>query len=172
MLGRLLLQKGLKDFGFDSEKIEEIRFNQFEKPLLEGLSFSISHSKNMVVCALSQSARLGVDIEVDGKVKLNDLKSFFTDKEWSDITSAKNQRRRLFQYWTRKESILKAIGTGLAKLEDIHLLDEKRGFHKIRSDIWHFYELDLGKTCITTLCVDTHPIELKINPFSVGDSLI
>ena len=168
ILGRLMLKQGLLDLGFDEKKLEEVKYNNFQKPFLKGVSFSISHSKNMVLCAISKESKVGVDIEVDGKMKMNDLRSFFTEKEWEDIMGTKDRKKRLYQYWTRKESILKAIGTGLAKLEDIHLLDEKRGFHKSQNNLWYFHELDLGSTCTTTLCVDQKDIDVKIIPFRIN----
>jgi 4'-phosphopantetheinyl transferase len=167
ILGRLMLKKGLQDSGFPSDKLSTLYFNKYEKPLIKGVYFNISHSKDRVLCAISKNIAIGIDIEVEGRVKISDLRSFFTEGEWTDIMSADDKKKRLYQYWTRKESILKAIGTGLAKLEDIHLLDEKTGFHKSEKNRWHFHELDLGQNCITTLCTKQETTDIKIIPFSV-----
>lgn len=167
ILGRLMLKKGLTDLDIPSDKFSKLYFNKYEKPLIKGIHFSISHSKDRVLCAISKTIAVGIDIEVDGRVNISDLKSFFTETEWSDIMSAPDRKKRMYQYWTRKESILKAIGTGLAKLEDIHLLDEERGFHKSEKNLWHFHEIDLGQNCITTLCTNQKTTDIKIIPFSV-----
>ena len=167
ILGRMMLKSGISELGLKDSKFSELYFNKFEKPLIKGISFSISHSQSMVICALSKSVKVGIDIEVDQRLKLADLQSFFTEKEWQDIQNASNQKMRFYQYWTRKESILKAIGTGLAKLEDIHLLDETQGYHKSQNNLWYFHELNLGVNSTTTLCTSEVSPEIKLAPLRI-----
>ncbi len=82
------------------------------------LKFNISHSGNMAAFAFGHAASIGVDIE---KIKHDfdpiDLASGFFSKE--EITALKNrpnddQQRAFFRCWTRKESFIKAEGSGLS----------------------------------------------------------
>lgn len=91
------------------------------KPQLGGagaaLDISVSHSGERIVVAFARDMRLGVDVEriepelcvgdIAG-VALNDSESCHLTN-WDGIWGV----RQMLTYWTRKESILKAIGLGL-----------------------------------------------------------
>lgn len=92
--------------------------NEFGKPLLTNhcnLHFNISHSGNLIGCALSDHP-IGIDVE-----KCTDTfdpaiaERYFTRAETAFIQSL-NERRAAGFYciWTLKESYIKAIGKGLS----------------------------------------------------------
>lgn len=88
------------------------------------MSFSISHSGDVVLVALSHLGRVGVDVEVAGP--LDDLPSLmasvFSVRECHDVMSAQSAQERLsrfYRIWTRKESMVKALGIGLTGLDRI-----------------------------------------------------
>lgn len=166
VLGRLMLQQGLVDLGLSGELISKITFNENDKPGLEGIFFSISHSSHWVAMAISKTLPLGIDVElVRENVRLEDLRSWFSDDEWQSITEAPDPRRRLFTLWTRKEAVLKAVGGGLSKLADIHLIDETKAFFQSPSRLWYFHDVPLGKECITTLCTEAPQATVERRPF-------
>lgn len=114
---RLLLGKYLK---LDPRKIE-FEYTSYGKPYLSfenALNFNISHSGNMASFAFFQYQEIGVDIE---KIKddfdvLELAQNFFSKTE---ITSLEEQSkdmlpRAFFRCWTRKESFIKAEGSGLS----------------------------------------------------------
>lgn len=77
--------------------------------------FSLSHSKNRVACALS-NGNIGCDAEFIGKCDFRLAKRFYSDLEYSRISSLKTEEERTLEFykiWTAKESYLKAIGTGM-----------------------------------------------------------
>ena len=89
--------------------------NNYGKPYLksERLFFNISHSENYLVIATSLNLELGIDIEEkDIELEYERLKkNVLTKKEYSEISI--DNKFDFLQIWTRKESVLKAIGKGL-----------------------------------------------------------
>lgn len=115
MLGRLLLKHGLEKNNL-SFSDRQLVFSSFNKPLLKDNSFqfNISHSGEVVVCAITDVAEVGIDIELIKPINLSDFKSQMTAKEWAEINSAKVKDLAFYDYWTQKEAALKAIGKGLS----------------------------------------------------------
>lgn len=155
VLGRLLLRRALTDHGFDPEMIEQIRYSEHDKPLLTGCSFSISHAGHLVACAFSRTEIVGLDVEVLRELHLPDLRSWFAEQEWEDIQAAADPRRRLLLYWTKKESVLKAVGGGLSVLEAIRLLDGQTARYEPAGTTWRLRELALHEWAVATLCTES-----------------
>ena len=96
----------------------------FGKPSLADspLSFNLSHSEGLALCAISAHGQLGVDVErirpiVDGD---SIVARYFAPAEAADYV-ALGERDRLaafFSTWTRKEAFLKATGLGLQRALD------------------------------------------------------
>lgn len=120
IIGRLLLKRGLEFFGLDND-IEKIEFQKNGKPVLSGIHFNISHSDHQVICGFSKEGRLGIDIEKIIPIDFNDFTSMFSAKEWAAIKSADDPIRTFYWFWTRKESIIKALGLKLSYLHQIEL---------------------------------------------------
>lgn len=111
---RLLLSK------YINKKPEQIIFykNKYGKPFIKAssLKFNISHSKEKLVVAISE-CEVGVDIEyIDINFDIDDIMGIvLSENEKSFIKTLKPelQRKQFFLYWTQKEALLKAIGTGI-----------------------------------------------------------
>lgn len=86
------------------------------KPALErGPQFNLSHSGGLACLAVHPDAVLGVDIEAPRPVEEGVARRFFSASEYAGL-SALPQAEWLpafFRIWTRKEAVLKAVGTGL-----------------------------------------------------------
>lgn len=96
--------------------------NQYGKPMLadaqkQPLHFNLSHTRGMVVLAVSRQAELGVDVEaVSRKVELMDLaRRYFSLSEVQQLESMRTQQQQeyFFALWTLKEAWVKAKGLGL-----------------------------------------------------------
>lgn len=74
---------------------------------------NLSHSGDYAVCAVSDS-EVGVDIQKIGAANMKLAKRFFTEEECKFIEEAKNPDDEFCRLWTRKESLVKAAGKGLA----------------------------------------------------------
>ncbi|WP_336701911.1 4'-phosphopantetheinyl transferase family protein [Chryseobacterium indologenes] len=113
LLGKVLLQYGLKTYYNISEL--EIGTLPNKKPYLKGndLHFNISHSKDLVACAIAEYP-LGIDVEFnDQKISYQDFIFQMTDKELQEIQNSEDKMKQFFMYWTRKEAVIKAHGAGM-----------------------------------------------------------
>jgi 4'-phosphopantetheinyl transferase len=122
-LGRLLLRKVLIDCKIGEAELENISYSENDKPTIDGLHFSITHSGNYVAIAYSLSIEVGLDIQTFTKVDTNLFKKWFNEVEWNDILANENPQLQFFNYWVAKESILKLKDLTLASVPDILIHD-------------------------------------------------
>jgi 4'-phosphopantetheinyl transferase len=82
------------------------------------LRFNISHTKGLIICAVTLEDDIGCDVE--NTTRSNDLLAianrYFSAIETKELFSLtkEQQQHRFFDYWTLKESYIKAWGLGLA----------------------------------------------------------
>jgi 4'-phosphopantetheinyl transferase len=82
------------------------------------LRFNISHTKGLIICAITLTNDIGCDVEDISRS--NDVlaiaERYFSTQETTELFSlpVEQQRSRFFDYWTLKESYIKAWGLGLA----------------------------------------------------------
>ena len=157
VLGRLLLKHGLKDMG-RGDLLAHITYLENDKPHLDQVSFNISHSGNLVVCLLAEQGQIGIDIEQHKPLNLSDFEAFFTPNEWSHINKAASPIEKFFWYWTRKESIIKAMGFNLSYLHQIEIDASKNHFFQNGQE-WFLRDLAIGKDYYGALCTDTNEQE-------------
>lgn len=110
----LLLDFGLKKAGYSGAGII---YGEQGKPYLKNgeLFFGISHSEDYALCAFSD-CEVGCDIEKMKPADIKIAKRFFTAAEYEDIASRETERERtelFYEYWTLKESFMKATGLGM-----------------------------------------------------------
>jgi 4'-phosphopantetheinyl transferase len=83
-----------------------------------GLSFNISHTHSLIALAVTQGREVGVDVEniVDRAAPLDVADRYFAPPEVAVLNGAPRheQQHRFFEYWTFKESYIKARGMGLS----------------------------------------------------------
>lgn len=81
------------------------------------LRFNLSHTRGLVACAVVETRDIGVDVEsLDPGAPLDIAERYLSPSERSALRQlpAAEQPRRFFEYWTLKESYIKARGLGLA----------------------------------------------------------
>ncbi|EPX56039.1 4'-phosphopantetheinyl transferase [Cystobacter fuscus DSM 2262] len=97
--------------------------NAYGRPEIAGegmprLRFNLSHTDGMAVCAVAHDMEVGADVEHSGRMgqTVELAESFFAPSEVADLHSLPEalQRERFFDYWTLKESYIKARGAGLS----------------------------------------------------------
>lgn len=81
------------------------------------LRFNISHTKGLIACAVTLRVDVGIDVEyVQRKtsyLKVADHKFSPSEVAELNLQPRDSQRSRFFDYWTLKESYIKAVGVGL-----------------------------------------------------------
>jgi 4'-phosphopantetheinyl transferase len=76
------------------------------------LQFNISHSGDMIVCALSDEGPMGIDIEQMLPIPFSDFRSIMSISEWEQINES-GSIVHFYRLWTQKEAVCKAEGIGL-----------------------------------------------------------
>ncbi|GFE85704.1 4'-phosphopantetheinyl transferase family protein [Steroidobacter agaridevorans] len=83
-----------------------------------GLSFNISHTRGLIALGVTKHRELGVDVENlrTREVALGVADRFFAKTEVDELATVPKERQqdRFFEYWTFKESYIKARGMGLS----------------------------------------------------------
>lgn len=123
LLGKQLLLTALQSHGFEDNCLNQLQYTQYGRPFLDWQGdFNLSHSGNFVVSAISDCSRVGVDVEQKRDIVLNDFQRYMTTNEWKAIHQSNNPSDIFFDFWTAKESAIKADGRGLsAPLDEVRL---------------------------------------------------
>lgn len=83
-----------------------------------GLCFNLSHTNGMAMVAVAREAELGVDVEDTQRPGdlVNVADHYFAPSEVAALKALPGgqQNERFFEYWTLKESYIKARGMGLS----------------------------------------------------------
>ncbi|GJM30423.1 MAG: 4'-phosphopantetheinyl transferase [Cyclobacteriaceae bacterium] len=143
LFGLLLLSRSWYTCFKHQLNFEEINSTNLNRPHLPGskADFNIAHSGNYVVCALSRTNRVGVDVEQIRDVDLNDFTRTMNPEQWADIHNSQSPVNTFFQYWTMKESVIKADGRGLSIPLTELVFNHRRVHYDNR--IWYLYPLRL-----------------------------
>ncbi len=95
----------------------QFRYGEHGKPALDGIEFNLSHSGAKALIAVSQSP-IGVDLErVDPSFRWEEIAAAFFSPQEREMIAAQPAPHRVTAFlrcWTRRESCLKACGSGLA----------------------------------------------------------
>lgn len=167
--GRTLLRHALSHTTGHTTKEHEWAFetDSYGKPSvadhLPQLGFSISHTGNCAVVAISPHGAVGVDIEAlersDTQVIIWDC---LTPLEKSNLerTSEDQQWIRFLDYWTAKEACAKALGLGVAiPFDDIEITLNEPPTARVRAGDNADTKLMLATT---TLDVGAMPYRLSV----------
>ena len=121
----------------DSQPAEiEFISNDFGKPSLaekyKKINFNLSHSSGLSALAFSTGSEIGVDVEkIDPEFDFNLIaKAHFSRAENSFIHEVPGkERERFYIVWTRKEALLKAVGTGIGDYLDVEVFRNVNHYH-------------------------------------------
>jgi len=125
LLGRILLFRGIREqYNIDLEE-KDIRYNVYNKPFFKDnpVYFSISHSGEIVLCAISDNTPIGIDIEKMYEIKIDTFRPYMLDSEWNRIILSSDKHGAFFDYWTQKEAVIKNFGSGEIDLKSFKIVD-------------------------------------------------
>lgn len=130
------------------------------------LSFNLSHTRGLIVLAIARDVDLGVDVENvrHRAAPLDVADRFFSIEEVGALAKidAAARPRRFYEYWTLKESYIKARGMGLSLPLDgfafsyptddaIALaIDPTLSDDPARWEFWQWHPID---DCLVALCL-------------------
>lgn len=173
-VGKYLLKKLLADLGFDEKLFSDYEINELGKPLIkEFYPFNISHTGQVVACAvLLENGCIGIDVE---KIREIDVKKFdkqFSAPEMMQILSSKNPTTKFFDYWTMKESVMKADGRGMRiPLHNIKLRRNTATIDDVDIE-WNLYLLDLHSTVKSHICSNLKLSSIDIKKWELSDLMV
>ena len=132
-----------------------------------GLSFNLSHTHSLIALAVTRHRAVGVDVEnfADSRVPLTVAQRSFSPLEVAELFAAPEHERpyRFFEYWTFKESYIKARGMGLSLPLDgfgFRYPDAGRVGIEIAPALadpperWHFRQFRPGPQYLLALCTE------------------
>lgn len=132
--GELTRKAIAEKFNIDKNDIR-FRVDKNGKPYIENVKveFSISHSGNIAVCAISD-APVGIDIERIRDVNISLAKKHFAPDEQKYVFEKWSlSKQRFFEIWTRKEAYAKMLGKGISCFHDFSTIGEKSIETHVRS---------------------------------------
>lgn len=131
------------------------------------LTFNLSHTNHLIALGVAHDRMIGVDTENCRleRVSLDMANRFFAAEEVANLRALPEecQRERFYEFWTLKESYIKARGLGLSIPLDSFCFDLSRQ-HRIslstRSDQrdspvnWQFWQYRLAPDYLVAVCAE------------------
>lgn len=178
------LRAVLATYSFAHPRTLYFEKTEWGRPLLrEGPGFSLSHSGDGALVAVSDAGLVGIDLEHRADVPLEippeDICSVAELKRLSPTICVGSDF--LLRLWVRKEAAAKALGFGLHQpLSDIAVPIEarwRRAHLRIalrvagRVLLWNLFDLDVGASFVASLVTDRpmSPSVPRVRRFSVAD---
>lgn len=162
--GKLLLREILVEcYGFPFNVLERVEKTPLGCPTLgeEGPCLSISHCGDLVACAVSPEP-VGIDIEMHPVEDLEGSLHAFPPLTARAIRAAADPSREFLNYWTRAESVLKAMGRGLTvSLDRLHF-----SAHAVQVDgqTFHTQKIETGQSDYIGHVSSPHPARIIYFP--------
>ncbi len=133
----LLTRMGISKFS--GIPVSALRFQTgfMQKPILISapqFHFNFSHTRNMILCGISDTVPIGVDVEyIDTSITIENMENVLHPVEFQYISgapSASMRSYRFYKIWTQKEAYIKYLGTGFSeKVQNFNMLDPTFSSH-------------------------------------------
>lgn len=143
LAGLQLLKIAMADFPTSHFSLSQIQFPEQAKPFFaNNFDFNISHSGDIVCCIVSDSLKVGIDIELQREVKEATIEKYLNESESAyHQPSHDNEHQAFFNTWTRYEAIIKAANHGsIFNMKDIQLESDGGVYQK---QFWYTYPVDI-----------------------------
>jgi len=147
---------GLRDFS-----LHQVQFPEHRKPFCTAnIDFNISHSANLIVCAISTSGRVGIDVE-----KLRDIKPAVLER----YTSARERQANPcpLELWTQKEAVVKAADSG--GIAAIHKVEIEHNTSHFDNVLWHLKRIDILTDYIVQIATEQPPEDIQLTQITIND---
>lgn len=98
-------------------------YNEFGKPGLDHrLKFNLSHTAGRAVFAFTLDAEIGVDLEKMVPIlEMGEIAAHFPEAPDLEQLAPAERMKAFFQFWTKKEALLKALGFGFGKNHNLNM---------------------------------------------------
>lgn len=159
--GRWLLLTALTEQGFPSNSLEMLKFDQYKRPWINSsVDFNITHSGDIIACAISRKSRVGIDVEQINTLDWENFEDALSDKEKMILNCSNEPITDFYTLWTRKEAVMKANGKGI--YTPINELEASGYTVDCEGKTWSLRTLDFGVNYSCHLAFDiASNIEIK-----------
>jgi len=154
---KLMLWYGMNEMGANMNDLFEcLEFTKSGKPYIrDAPHFSLANDGAVAVCAISETSVLGIDVERLKPLNLSDYRNEMTYLEWREIYSRIIPLRRFYEFWTIKESVLKADGEQEnVDIKEIYIQPDI-AFYNAKN--WYINPAELDYYCYTCFLVSSNP---------------
>lgn len=143
LAGLQLLKIALSDYPEIEFSLQNLQFPEQGKPFFNGdIDFNISHSGDIVCCALSNKTKVGLDIEIIRQVQPATINKYLPQLEsLQKKLSPEDIQRQFFDIWTKNEAIIKAADYGSVHNMSEIKLEPKGGHYK--NHFWYTYPVEI-----------------------------
>jgi phosphopantetheinyl transferase len=134
---RIALREILSLYKNESPEMIEFSFGKNGKPYIKqgslkyAISFNISHSADLMLVVLSNSAPVGIDLEEKHSLTSQEwiIRQYFSQKDNYFLNQLPEGERlsAFLRLWTLKEAYAKALGSGLAAAPELDF--SERNYH-------------------------------------------
>jgi 4'-phosphopantetheinyl transferase len=150
-----------------------IEWNEFGKPFLRDFPdwhFNLSHSGEKLLLAISHKNPVGIDIEfIKNRTSLNDVvKRCFAISEqnyWFDLPEAE-KLTAFYDFWTRKEAVVKGIGRGIAlglNQCEIDINQSNQFLNLPVNETWYTHSVKISSEYCAAIATQFDAVSIKIN---------
>ncbi|MEJ2181377.1 MAG: 4'-phosphopantetheinyl transferase superfamily protein [Gammaproteobacteria bacterium] len=166
ILGMVLLKSALQQLGIRDFSYHQLNFSPNQKPSSStNIEFNITHSDNVVACAVSQKSALGIDSETMKHNHKPLLRHVFNEPELHQIDDG---TKNFFDLWVKKEAVAKAIGCGVTGMKHIQVNQHTAHY---QNQLWYLHELDLQDKDVSYLACKQPDPDIKAQYHSFIDCL-
>lgn len=145
------------------------------------IRFNLSHCNGLIMCGIARDHDIGVDVEDaqrSTRTAFDSLSSYFSIEEIANLSGLPDdqQKQRFFDYWTLKESYIKARGMGLAiplaKFSFQFKTDRLSGFEThpdLKDDAtnWQFWRIPMTGSYQAAVAVNSGNSDFRLHGFNV-----
>lgn len=154
--GLSMLTRGLSAIGVERD-LADLHFTEAGKPFwAQGPRFSISHSGRYAGCVVAASDdadfNVGFDIEQVRPLRRDVLARVLSAEE---LASAQGDPVALYQLWSAKEAVVKAVGVGLRKIAQVRIDGDRA---RLEDTVWYLHRQVLDVDHVACLAINADGI--------------
>ena len=166
ILGLVLLKNAVQQLDIRDFSYHQLNFSPNRKPSSStNIEFNITHSDNVVACAVSQKSALGIDSETMEHNHNPLLRHVFNETELQQIDDG---TQNFFNLWVKKEAVAKAIGCGVTGMKHIQV-DQHTAHYQ--NQLWYLHQLALHDNDVSYLACKQPVPDVKAHHYSFSDCL-
>lgn len=147
LAGLQLLKLGMQEFADIPFSLKHLQFPEKSKPFISGslkgkVDFNISHSGDIACCIISDSIKVGIDIELHRQITAATINKYLSESTAKYEKPEADNKQKFFNLWTKNEAIIKAANYGSIYSMNEITLKQHTGLYQ--DHLWYFYPININ----------------------------